>query len=626
MNNGMNWIGRPVYTTMLDIVWHIDEIEKKFDIIEIWNKNWKEKDKIFAVTDPVNEYVSGNRIWSVCYTNNRHVFLLMEKNHVNKQEVLEYIRSKDGEFACDTITAADLLEKDERTLFSLFMYGVKRIDIDGFDYNNINGCLFQTFKAWTRKKTTLQALQFSVKNSAVDKHKLYIEMNARSMAALRLFSEKERVDLFKKAQYKFENNEFRRVYDCKLSNFTIKKAPNADNAKVEYLNLKKEDHYNRCKVRNFWVLLERMNKKYNGLLEVSPAVMTIVKDIPTDKDLLKDFVDELKTKVHDHEYNVIDYDCDEETGATAKVVVDKLNELFEIEATTEPKVLPGKFNIRIIHNQDYYEKGKDPHDHIFPGMTVQHMTVEDFGKGDDGIQDYALFNVIIKELFVKHSNLAHEDILGKWGERGYSEDYVFITRKKIGKNFYCFKHVMKPTGKMYSDLIRDDDPFFDVCGRIWPYDEKPSDIEQVIVKGKNICTITNTKTLPIPDKEIMDESMTHLGGGRGSGRAGIGPRGHKTVEKTLYSTLDIKRLDFNGKFLYLCGYSSANIINQEKGPNIRLVECIEGENFFDEILQEMEVPFVRYGRITVLPYPFKYLSEFIERYVKEHKEEFLEES
>lgn len=49
-------------TTMLDIIWHIDEIEKKFDIIEIWNKDWKEKDKIFAVTDPVNEYVSGNRI------------------------------------------------------------------------------------------------------------------------------------------------------------------------------------------------------------------------------------------------------------------------------------------------------------------------------------------------------------------------------------------------------------------------------------------------------------------------------------------------------------------------------------------------------------------------------------
>ena len=130
---------------------------------------------------------------------------------------------------------------------------------------------------------------------------------------------------------------------------------------------------------------------------------------------------------------------------------------------------------------------------------------------------------------------------------------------------------------------------------------------------------------PIPDKEIMDEAMKHLGKGRGSGRDGKGPRGRKTVERTLYSTLDIKRLEYNGKLLYLCGYSSANIINQEKGPNIRLVECIEGKNFFDEILHEMEVPFVRYGQITVLPYPFKYLSEFIERYVKEHKEEFSDD-
>lgn len=625
MNDGMKYIGRPVNTTMLDIVWHIDEIEKKFDIIEIWNKDKKDKDKIFAVTDPVNEYVSGNRIWSVCYTYNRHVFLLMEKNPANKQEILEYIHDKEGELVCDKVTAEDMLEKDERTLFSLFMYGVKRIDIDGFAYNNINGSLFQTFKAWIHKNK-LQALQYSVKKSAVDEHKLYIEISAKSMATLRMFSDKEKADLYKKAQYKFEDNEFHRVYDCKPSNFVLRKAPGADNAKVAYLDLKKEEHYNRCKVRNFNVLIERMNKRFKGLLEVSPASMTIVKDIPTDKDLLKTFTDELTTKVHDYEYNVVDYDGDDETSETVKMVVDKLKSLFGIDASTEPKVLPGKFNIRVIHNQEYYEEGKDPHDDTFPGMTIQHMTVEDFGHGDDNIQDTALFNVIIKELFVKHCNLAHEDILGKWGEKGYTENYIFITRRKINGSYYCFKHVMETTGKMDSDLIRDDDPLFDVCGKIWPNPDWNYDVEQAIVKGKSICTITNTKMLPIPDKEIMDESMNYLGRGRGSGRAGKGPRGRETVEKTLYSTLDIKRLDYNGKVLYLCGYSSANIINQEKGPNIRLVECIEGENFFDEILQEMEVPFVRYGQITVLPYPFKYISEFIERYVKEHKEEFPEDS
>jgi len=624
MNDETKNIGRPVPTTMLDIVWHIDEIEKKFDIIEIWNKDWKEKDKIFAVTDPVNEYVSGNRIWSVCYTYTRRVYLLMEKNPVNKQEVLEYLRTKDGEFTCEVITAADMLEKDERTLFSLFVYGVKRIDIDGFAYNNINGSLFQTFKAWIHKNK-LQALQYNVKTSAVDKHKLQIEINAKSMATLRMFSDKEKESLYKKAQYKFEDTEFHRAYDCKPSNFVIRKAPGADNAKVAYLDLKKEDHYNRCKVRNFNVLIERINRRYKGLLEVSPAVMTIVKDIPTDKELLKDFVDELMTKVNDYEYNVVDYDGDEETGKTVKMAVDKLRYMFGIEATTVPEVLPGKFNLRVIHNHDYYENGHDPHDDTFPGMTVQHMTVEDFGHGDDGIQDSALFNVIIKELFIKHCNLVHEDILGKWGEKGYTEDYIFITRRKINDSFYCFKHVMKNDGKMESDLIRDNDPLFDVCGRIWPNPDWSSDVEQAIVKGKNICTITNTKMFPIPDKEIMDEAMKHLGKGRGSGRDGKGPRGRETVERTLYSTLDIKRLEYNGKLLYLCGYSSANIINQEKGPNIRLVECIEGENFFDEILHEMEVPFVRYGQITVLPYPFKYLSEFIERYVKEHKEEFSDD-
>ena len=621
MREETKYIGRPVQTTMLDIAWHIDEIERKFDIIEIRNKDPKDRDKIFAVTDPVNEYVKGERIWSTCYTHNRRVYLLMEKNPANRQEVLEYLRSKGGDFVCDQVTAAEMLERDERTLFSLFMYAVRRIDLDGFAYNNINGCLFQTFKTWTHKNK-LQALQFSVRNSAVDRRKLCIEMNARSMAALRMFPEKERKELYKRAQYRYEDNEFRRVYDCKPSNLVIRKAPGANNAKVVYLDLKKEENYSRCKVRNFNVLLERMNRKFAGLLEASPAARTIVEDIPTDRNLLNDFASELTAKVHDYEYNIVDNDRDGETGETARMAAEKLRSLFGIEATVGTEVLPGKFNLRVIHNRDYYEEGSDPHDHAFPGMTVQHMTVEDFGNGDDSIQDSALFNVIIKELFIKHGNLQHEDILGRWGEKGYKEDYVFITRRKIKKTFYCFKHVMKANGRMESDLVRDDDPLFDVCGRIWPHDDRPSDIEQAIVKGGSVCTITNTRMLPIPDRETMDESMKYLGGGRGSGGAGKGPRGHLTVEKTLYCTLDIKRLDYGEKLLYLCGYSSANIINQEKGPNIRLVECFEGENFFDEILQEMEVPFVRYGQVTVLPYPFKYLSEFAERYEREHCAEF----
>ena len=78
-------------------------------------------------------------------------------------------------------------------------------------------------------------------------------------------------------------------------------------------------------------------------------------------------------------------------------------------------------------------------------------------------------------------------------------------------------------------------------------------LQNVIIKGDNVCKITNTKIIPIPDKDILDESMNYLGGGKGSGRAGRGPRGHLTVEKTLYSTLDIKWLDYRGKKLYLFG-------------------------------------------------------------------------
>ena len=41
------------------------------------------------------------------------------------------------------------------------------------------------------------------------------------------------------------------------------------------------------------------------------------------------------------------------------------------------------------------------------------------------------------------------------------------------------------------------------------------------------------------------------------------------------------------------------------------VDVIEGNNFIEELLSTMAVSFVKYKSFTVMPYPIKYINEYV---------------
>ena len=48
-----------------------------------------------------------------------------------------------------------------------------------------------------------------------------------------------------------------------------------------------------------------------------------------------------------------------------------------------------------------------------------------------------------------------------------------------------------------------------------------------------------------------------------------------------------------------------------KTPHIYQIDVINGDNFIEELLETMAVTFVKYNFFTVMPYPIKYLNEYI---------------
>lgn len=92
-------------------------------------------------------------------------------------------------------------------------------------------------------------------------------------------------------------------------------------------------------------------------------------------------------------------------------------------------------------------------------------------------------------------------------------------------------------------------------------------------------------------------------------------RGKEKRDELLSSCLDIKMFnDGNSKYYFVgtIGNGMRRLINS--AANIRMIEPFEDSMLmFEKLLPLMNVTFVHNGQLTVKPFPFKYLREYIKQ-------------
>ena len=90
-------------------------------------------------------------------------------------------------------------------------------------------------------------------------------------------------------------------------------------------------------------------------------------------------------------------------------------------------------------------------------------------------------------------------------------------------------------------------------------------------------------------------------------------RGKERREALLSSCLDIKMYEEGGAENYFVGTIGEGMRwNIRRAANIRKIEGYNNApSMFEQLLPLMSVTFVHNGQLTVLPFPFKYLREYI---------------
>ena len=128
-------------------------------------------------------------------------------------------------------------------------------------------------------------------------------------------------------------------------------------------------------------------------------------------------------------------------------------------------------------------------------------------------------------------------------------------------------------------------------------DNKGKEKTIVASSNKNICVITRTNRYPLPSKEIFkQEVLSRSKQARDEFLSGVVDI-NLYEEETLYYSVGIKGSGMNTKII--------------RAPHLYKVDVISGKNVMPAILSTLSATFVKYKSFTVLPYPIKYLNEYI---------------
>ena len=471
---------------------------------------------------------------------------------------------------------------------------------DEFQFNNVNGRLFLTNPKWVwGNKIAFTACEFKVDKDLV------FTAHAVSFSSVAMFAPKKIASL---PRYSFggaHGTLIRALASDPDAKVYVPKAPPGGNkASLDFLRFdEKGKKYKETRAYLMYRILSIFNATYEGaaFAEFEKWPIKAVEDTPSDKRFMDGVLMDLRLKG----LNLVNLCGAEEEADTFDDMVKLVSSV--LPCTVSDSVDPNVPNIVFLHDKEYYGGVDDPYDSFDKSAVIQAATVEDAGRA---VGEYLaelkpgeerkcpVINTILKELAIKQNLRDRALTMDDWPSRGYSGNYVFGTLYE-GRLYYL---TVSPDGCL-SYINKDDDfsPFFERN-----LQDLTEDLEESLLKGKfivqddrgNVNVIGRTELITLPAPDIFEAHEI-----RGKAKRPIYLSG--VVDINFYDTAD-------GMFFNAGPQGSGMARKLPKASRMYRVEVVRGEEIVSRLLPLMAVAFVKYGDYTVLPYPFKYLREYID--------------
>lgn len=567
-----------------------NQLQVKFNYSEINNKY------DFYIITTSDKYISGGayildkpidllRAESVVFDNGRSIFIMFEKGLITKFTLINQLI-----YEKLTIKQVNSEDIEDYILFKLFLYSLNNFENDENKFNNVAGKLYITRPKWIAKNgKTFKALNINVDA------KLCLTAEATTFTHTSCFTNKKILNTYPGYSFSNKNGELKRIFNSE--DVYIKKSLFGKKAEIPFFELSK-DKITDSKVYFIYKTLDLLKNKYDFCLSCNFIEIDKTRSIGKYKD--EDFVGKCRTLLSGRILNVINWsnshEFDDEFNSLLEFL--KSKNIFNIK--TSCKIEKRSLNLVYLHNKEYYEQKNynDPYKNIDKFSVTQHITIEDCS--DKLINDNeAIFNSILKEFVIKEDLSVLKKIsLYDWRNLAYSGRVIFGREKN---NIHYFL-IVNPDGTFEYKFKKNDftsfkDNILDKCSNILT-NNKLKEKSIIADDNGNIIMVSRSGKYTLPSRELFNLECIS--------------RGKEYREKYLDGVVDINLFAREEKIFYNAGIKGSGMNTSVPKTSILYeVNVIEGKNIIEDILDTMSVPFVKYKSFTVMPFPFKYLSELI---------------
>ena len=547
----------------------------------------------------LDESLLDKNVQSVYFQKGNNFYLLMRKSDVTKKSIINYLHECDGG---DKITVE--VRKSSaiplHILIQLFLNALSNYDDEELAFNNLTGHLYCYHRAWLKHAkneiSQIHSLEINVKEN------LLFLISVRTFSSEKLKSKiefkKKKFEEYPKYVFGASRTLRRKLKSDQETSYIMRQIRGAKK-EIPFLLIQNFEMYESSKIGMIDKIITLCNKKYSQFMYLSfkDYVETARIDYKTEnKNENKAIIQDLLSNV---KINVIDCIGDNYSKTACENLQNIFLSNYNKKLNFSSRLSKTALNIRLIHNKEYYLDNDDQYLLNAKGYVIQHITLEDFKTSA-----LVTVNSIITELFIKEDLRLGKISLFNWEKLAFNKKWCFSYAKKTEEGNRYFVMAISPDGQ-FSIKEQELDLFSynEYSMYVKMFVDREDTARCIVSDGENISIILDTDLFTLPRYEEIKEKLS---------KGDTYLRNEIAREELLSSCLDVKSFYIDGKehfFVGIIGNGMQSTI--QCAANVRAVEIYKGNLNFQELLPLMSVTFVRNGQLTILPFPIKYIKEYI---------------
>lgn len=584
------------FTNQLDYKINHDLINERYIVTKVESSKKMKPSLMF-----LDSVLDNNGILSVCYTEFNEAFVLME----NDQKTLYQFTNALADYDDLSFKKAHSETVKDSILIQLFINSLARSKISSFSYNNLSGHLYIAVNPDDKNKKQIKTIEIKIDKECC----LQVDVRTFTSRELERFIEFKKDRNFSSyPQYALvDNRHLKRIARPEKNSYIMRQTRNRK-SEVKFLDFQNLEKFNKSKCGIIQNVMEQFTNRYGDLItmqftEIKEPIVVEHKSAMTriEKTRLSAIFKETPVRI-------VDYVKTDLSADLSKTLV----ELFLEDGADvkESKYLKKNcYNVCVVHEKEKYQEGEDPHSKIEISGPNQCITVETYVEliskktKHDALKN--IKNTVVHELLIKDDIRKGKISTYDWSENNYSGCWRFIEKYKDneGTKFCCMD--IQPEGSFkittydynlfsMSEYAKYENAFQTSKGTLGIVEDSQG----------NINCIVDTNRFTIPNLVGIKQELV-------SGNNKL--KNKEKREDLLTSIIDVNYFSDDSGTSYYAGIAQDMLqYTANNATLIRKAEPVSGSApIFNDLLPLMNVMFVKNGQLTVIPFPFKYIREYM---------------